>query len=366
MQGCEFTRKIKKGEKMIKQSNKNNSSFKKVMRYAIWNNKGGVGKTFLSFVIACEYAIKHPDARVVLIDLCPQANLSEIVLGGNGKGSIALNTLLQQKKRPTIGGYFDERIQNPHNKTGNESSYLLPKLQGYNSNLPKNLYLVAGDPSLEIQTQAINQISAQTLPVESWANVHKWVIDLISGIQAALGDPVFFIDCNPSFAAYTELAVLAAERLIVPCTADGSSARAIDNIGRLIYGVDLPAEYKEIDFSQKAKKHGFSLPSIHIVSMNRSTQYDTRASKAFGAMFAEIVKRVTKMDSKGVAFSSIKEKRFVDVPDAHTVSVVCSYEGMPLSKLKMGGHQVHDLIVQVNPEPFKRYQEAVDNLVSLL
>ncbi|MBL8523445.1 MAG: AAA family ATPase, partial [Betaproteobacteria bacterium] len=51
------------------------------MRYGVWNNKGGVGKTFLSFVVGCELAEKYPDRSVVWVDMCPQANLSEIVLG---------------------------------------------------------------------------------------------------------------------------------------------------------------------------------------------------------------------------------------------------------------------------------------------
>ena len=57
------------------------------MIYATWNNKGGVGKTFLTFMMAGEYTHNNPKKKVVAIDLCPQANLSEIILGGNGKGS---------------------------------------------------------------------------------------------------------------------------------------------------------------------------------------------------------------------------------------------------------------------------------------
>jgi cellulose biosynthesis protein BcsQ len=49
--------------------------------YAFWNNKGGVGKSFLCFVAATEYAAKHPDIDVYVIDLCPQANVSETLLG---------------------------------------------------------------------------------------------------------------------------------------------------------------------------------------------------------------------------------------------------------------------------------------------
>jgi chromosome partitioning protein len=39
--------------------------------YALWNNKGGVGKSYLTFQIACEYAHTHRDKRVLAIDLMP-------------------------------------------------------------------------------------------------------------------------------------------------------------------------------------------------------------------------------------------------------------------------------------------------------
>lgn len=76
-------------------------------RYAVWNNKGGVGKTFITFVMASEYAIAHHDSIVVVIDMCPQANVSEMFLGGNGEGAKNLNNLLHKTPRQTIGGYFD-------------------------------------------------------------------------------------------------------------------------------------------------------------------------------------------------------------------------------------------------------------------
>lgn len=337
------------------------------MIYAIWNNKGGVGKTFLSFVISCEYAVKHPDKEVVLMDLCPQANLSEIVLGGNGKGSNILNIFIKEHK--TIGGYFDDRIKSPHVKSGTETNFLITssELKKYNELLPTNLHLVAGDPSLEIQSQAINQISTQTLPVDSWANVHRWLKDLITSIKLNKPNSVFFIDCNPSFASYTELSILASERLIIPCTADGSSARAIDNVGRLVYGTNLSQEYGEANFNSKAIKNKFSLPAIHVITLNRSTQYSKRASKSFNAMFDEIKKRVKLIEGKGnVNFSSIENQRFLDMPDAHNVAVVSSHEGAPLSRLEMGPHNVHDERVQVNPEPYDRYKEALQKIVSFL
>ena len=148
------------------------------MRYAIWNNKGGVGKTFLSFMLSSEYAIKYPDKKIIVVDMCPQANLSEILLGGNSSGSKKLEHCIKEKK--TVGGYVNLRIESPHNKiTGQDENFFI-NVHEYNTEIPTNLYLIAGDPQLEIQAQVMNQISSQTLPKNSWENVHSWLGDLIT------------------------------------------------------------------------------------------------------------------------------------------------------------------------------------------
>jgi cellulose biosynthesis protein BcsQ len=38
----------------------------------LWTNKGGVGKTTLTFHLASAYAVLNPTKRVVVIDMCPQ------------------------------------------------------------------------------------------------------------------------------------------------------------------------------------------------------------------------------------------------------------------------------------------------------
>lgn len=48
--------------------------------YGLWTNKGGVGKTTLTFNLACSYAHLFPDHYVVAIDMCPQSNLSSTML----------------------------------------------------------------------------------------------------------------------------------------------------------------------------------------------------------------------------------------------------------------------------------------------
>jgi cellulose biosynthesis protein BcsQ len=323
----------------------------------------------LSFIVGTEIANRNPSDHVILVDMCPQANLSEIVLGGNGKGAEKLEKLLGEKSRKTVGGYFDSRIASPHKKTRDESQYLLNAYEN-NKNLPKNLWLIAGDPSLELQAQVISQIGGQTLPQDSWKNVHNWLKDLISGCVAELGKPSevsVFIDCNPSFAAYTELAMIASERLIVPCSSDGSSARAIDNIGALLYGVGTSGAYKGVDFKGKTKTFSMALPVIHSVLLNRSTLYNKKASKAFGAMFDEIKRRTRRLQKTDPSiFFGSKVLNFRVVPDNHSVAIVCSHLGKPLYSITPGHYKVHDTTPQVNDEPLDRYKEAVDELLASL
>lgn len=334
------------------------------VRYALWNNKGGVGKTFLSFILGTELAHRG-NKPVILIDMCPQANLSEIVLGGNGQGIRNLEKLIDEQN--TIGGYFDTRISSPHAPTGDEESYLI-QAQQYNEHLPESLYLIAGDASLEIQAQVINQIGSQTLPVGSWDNVHSWLINLIDGCTESLGadETLVFIDCNPSFSAYTELSMLAADRLIVPCSSDGSSARAISNLGRLLYGIELNGRYGDANFFAKAEECKMLLPLIHSVILNRSTQYSQKASKAFGAMFDAIKDRVNQLRDAAEERFEDGEAKFADMPDSHTATVVCSHLGLPLYALEPKQYEVYGANPQVNAGPLERYQEAVAALLEIL
>ena len=337
------------------------------MRYAIWNNKGGVGKSFLTFIFASEYAARNPEKMVYVIDMCPQANVSEIFLGGNGRGTEELANLLEQSNshRRTIGGYLDSRIAQPHIKTGDETNFSIP-VHRSNNLIPRNVFLVAGDPSLEVQAEAINQIANQSLPPTSWRNVHSWLADLCSAFEGKTPSSTFFIDCNPSFAAYTELSILAANKLIVPCSADGSSARAISNIAQLVYGHGVPKQYENAMFSSRLEKEGLAPPSIGFVILNRSTQYSQKASKAFGAMFEEIKKRTRGLLKKEAQARGNSGDYFFDIPDTHSVAIVASHSGIPLREIRVGKYKVFDKEPQVNSEPLQRYKDAVDEVVDAL
>ena len=84
-------------------------------------------------------------------------------------------------------------------------------------------------------------------------------------------------------------------------------------------------------------------------------------------MYEEIksrIKRLRKKSSKN--FSATDEDLFLDIPDAHSVSVVTCHLGIPLHKIKLGKYTLHTKDTQVPKESLERYKTAFAKLVGKL
>ncbi|MFH9958807.1 ParA family protein [Streptomyces roseolus] len=340
--------------------------------YALWNNKGGVGKSFLCFVAASQYAANFPDSDVYVIDLCPQANVSETLLGGYSPTDPPIRKLTAMEPRATIAGYLEARLNSPFQMVGSIEAYVT-RPKDFNSKIPDNLYLVSGDSLLELLSEAIRQTSQLTIPFNAWRQVIEWVKDLCEALSARSGnrDAVTFIDCNPSFAIFTQQALVAADDLIVPFTADDSSRRAIENVVALLYGAgeaDI-AQYARINFSKRATEEGVSTPKLHTFVSNRVTTYGEKASRAFQAVANAIGDTLDKIYKKHRSlFASPKPplESFVEVPDYHSACIVSAVTGTPVHALKAGPHVVNGERIQVNQAPLDRYKSALSDFVNRL
>ncbi|GLI38250.1 ParA family protein [Geobacter hydrogenophilus] len=341
--------------------------------YSFWNNKGGVGKSYLCFVAASEYAHKHPDTDVYVVDLCPQANCSETLLGGYLTSPNALNTMIQKKPRATIAGYLEARLSSPFKMIDDVTPFVTTP-NDFNQNIPSNLKLICGDNLLEILAEAIRQTSQLAVPLDAWKQVISWVKDLTVSLKTVSGerDTLFILDCNPSFAVYTQLAIAASDYLVVPFTADDSSRRAIENVVALLYGVGDPhtATYARINFSKRAKEDGVDIPKFHTFVNNRVTFYEGSASKAFKAVSKAIKQTMEDIYEKHRSFfSSPKEapsKKFIEVPDYHSACIVSALTGTSLHKLKAGPHKLIGERIQINQEPLDKYRTSLGKLVDSL
>ena len=354
--------------------------------YAFWNNKGGVGKSFLSFVAATEYARTYPNTDVYVIDLCPQANISEmlllnseVLLNSDDEMSITnydvVNKLIGQTPRATVAGYLEARLNSPFKPIEDVSPYVC-RPRDFNAKLPANLQLVCGDYLLEILSEAIRQTSQLAIPVTAWKQVLSWIKDLTVALRKRSGnrDALFIIDCNPSFAIYTQLALAAAENLVVPFTPDDSSRRAVENVVALLYGYNMEDPkieiYARINFAKRANDEGLDIPKLHTFVSNRVTLYRGKASKAFEAVSESIKTTLDTLHEKHrQIYANPKElpsERFIEIPDYHSACVVMTVKGIPLDSLRAGPNKVHGKQVQINSQPLGKYRKALTDFVSYL
>lgn len=339
-----------------------------MITYAFWNNKGGTGKTSLAFQVICRYAKLNPDRRVLAIDICPQANLSELFLGGLLNGG-SQNLLVRHGKIPrcSVGGYFEMRLPTPFSQPNFDAFDFLTTPSDINGSVPSNITLLCGDPLLELQSNAMNTLANTQIPgTDTWIQIISWLKDFIGKVKGKF-DTVF-LDANPSFSIYTQIALASADRLILPVMADDSSRRAIQNAFSLIYGLKLPSDiYAKYAFATKLEAAQFALPKIHLIAKNRLTQYMGEAS-AYAAVLRSIENDVRGLiQTHPVMFTFKKiEDGVVSIRDFQTTGVVAFARGCPFYCMPTGRLDIGGLRVRVNPG-YKDYcVEAVDSIVSKL
>ena len=307
--------------------------------------------------MATQYALTHPWENVLVIDLCPQANVSSALLRGMG------NVTRLTYERKTVSFYLHQVSSSYGLSTVNLQAFLT-RVNGLNNQIPPNVYLLCGDIHLETVARSLEQKrNANLADDSSWVFVTSSVRYFIEGhfsgqsfftpgVASQPGDNrgwVVFIDTNPSFSVYTEIALLAAQRLIIPVNADDFSREALKSLLHLIYGIaeaELPLEFTLYDhkltFSYKCKTNGLRRPRIYLLIHNRATRYSTRSAEAFSQLSKSSYDALQCAFSNNFECFALKQpgpfglhvdQYFVDIFDFHTDGIVALHHGCPLANL---------------------------------
>lgn len=314
--------------------------------YVVWNNKGGAGKTTLTFHLSTQYAIDHKDEKVLIIDMCPQANVSSALLSTMAyDGDLQETTDLVQNitESTTPGGHYKSvcgyLMAQINNEPVDSEDFIIP-LSTYNRYMEPNMFLLCGDPYLDVISKHLEKERRKGR--REWEKVTLFINTFIKDLSKPEAYTVF-IDTNPSFSVYTELAISAATRLIVPFNADSFSKIATMSMLRLLYGVQGDKRWRKYhsmdsdEFSSLARSCEMQVPKIHLVIHNRSTPYALRAAKAFAAKASEtwkLLKTVSKQPNADEIFVNLEEKSYKqEMGDFHSKAIVCLHQGCPLKKL---------------------------------
>ena len=182
---------------------------------AVFNNKGGVGKTSLVYHLAWMYA--RLDLNVLVADLDPQANLTSMFLE-------------------------DEELENlwtDDREDGTIYSSLRPLLEGtgdvttpYVTEPASGIGLVAGDMLLsgaedELTSQWPNCLDRQPRAFRVLSAISR----ALRGAAEKVAADLILIDVGPNLGALNRAVLVNANHVVVPLAADLYSIRGLYNLG---------------------------------------------------------------------------------------------------------------------------------------
>ncbi|XP_071169113.1 uncharacterized protein [Mytilus edulis] len=347
--------------------------------FVVWNNKGGAGKTTLTFHLSTEYAIQNPKVKVVIFDLCPQANISAALLSnkdekdGGFRGDDMVRAIPDGRKVScsdidgkvktydrTVSGYL--MAQNDITKIKHSEFLVQPALEVHpNKFISENLFLLCGDQYLEVISRGLDSERILLRPQSTdgpWKKITSYM--KVFRDELVKSDPtsnyVFFIDTNPSFSFYTELAITAGTRLIVPIMSDDFSLSAVKSIFYLLYGVEIDNKrdvryrtWKTFEFWDRANTEKIKVPQISLVINNKIIPYAGRSATAVSAKQQEIQRYLDRVRSERPEIFDVPKDTntaepmdtselesnvsILELKDFHSIAVTSLHLGCPLSKL---------------------------------
>jgi chromosome partitioning protein len=190
---------------------------------ALFNNKGGVGKTTTTWNLATSLAAQNK--KVLLIDFDPQCNLSIAALGDKGFSSY-LDSSKDLPYGQTIRAFALPYIQ----QNGNGTPYIVKPKNNENDNLdiiPGDFWLNNFSDILNVGTDVIGGSGLYRFLMPS---------KLIESIEEIYDKKYDFalIDLPPSFNSLVRAALYCSDYFLVPCTPDLFSAYCVSLIGQVL------------------------------------------------------------------------------------------------------------------------------------
>lgn len=338
----------------------------KYKSYCISNLRGGIGKSTLTFNIA-HLLSKHVSPLV--IDLCPQKNLTEVILKNHDYSNIKINTIGDSLRTEVLGSTFNiEEI--PENISLEiHSKYFKNQKNGkrkkeINSN--HNAYFISGDTELFSFPSSLYQQLQQAMAMANHNDkiVSKILLSLKRIIDKEAKSRqcnVTLMDCSPFYAGATHLSWCASEAMIIPVRVD---AHSIDSLALTLDM--LSSNTSDFNVWASRAKNNFT-PKIAAIVM---TMVGARSNKE------GIKDQASRMYIEKAYSLAIKYKQLFDCSDPADVFVltddfmssgrISGELGIPIAELVPNKqYKVSGKLLTVNQSQ-KNYENELNYLISVL
>lgn len=306
----------------------------KAIRIALYNHKGGVGKTTLSVNIAA--AMAQLGHRVLLVDTDPQCNLTSYLVESS---------------------VVDQWLDISDSSEGNTIwSAVKPLIEGsgpIKSITPverlKRIFLIPGDIRLSDFEQDL--ASAWTECLQRKIRGFKTVTAISTVVSLAadeIGADYVFYDVGPNVGPLNRVVLLDCDYFIVPAACDLFSTRALSTLGQSM--ADWIRNWQII--SQLApdevpllpgmpKFMGYILQKFRMYGGEISggfAPYVAKLEKAASTEVAAVLRRV----DKSLASSSVSANKLGQIKDFGGVAALSQQQGVPFAQVDGGTPYLRD------------------------
>ena len=202
---------------------------------ALFNNKGGVGKTTLTYHLA--HMLQRLGHRVLAVDLDPQSNLTAAFLNED-----QLQVLWQEPQSPAWHEP-QQTLFNPWSDsghTGTVASALRPIMDGTGDvelldplQVIEGLWLLPGDLELSAFEGRLSDAWPRGFTGTDLAAIRTTTAfyRIMRHARAKVEAEIVLIDVGPNLGAINRAALLAADSVLMPLAADLFSLRGLRNLG---------------------------------------------------------------------------------------------------------------------------------------
>jgi chromosome partitioning protein len=316
--------------------------------YAISNLRGGVGKTLLTFNLA--YELSRRDS-VLVVDMCPQANLTEVIMPGEKPKATIYQALLPKVLGPAFG---DEVRDIAFRVSASCPSFAAGK----------GCYFIPGDAEL----YAFPSSMYQQLQLANSQNRPQIVKNLLLSLKTIIDSEAkevkcskIVIDTSPFYAGGTHLSWCAVEALIIPVRVDEHSVESLDLMLRMM-------TEPQRDFQLWNKRaDDLRTPKIAaiVMTMTGAKSQKEATPDAASRMSIERAIRIAQRHPHLFDFDDPTDA-FVITDDFMSAGRISGAKSTPISELRVGSfHTIQGRRLQVNRSAL-RYQNEMRYLASSL
>jgi cellulose biosynthesis protein BcsQ len=315
--------------------------------YAVSNLRGGVGKTSITFNLAYELSRARP---LLVADVCPQANLTEVIMKS-------------EKPKITIYNALQPRVLGP--AFGEEASDIAFRVSQYSPSFAggKGCYFIPGDSELyEFPSYLYQQLGvANTRNNAEIVKSLLWSLrDVLRKEAKELRCESILIDTSPFYSGATHLAWCAADALIIPVRVDEHSVESLGLLLQLLTD-------KGRDFAQwNARAGGLERPQVAAIVMTMAGAKSQKEATpdAASRMFIERALKIARKHPD--LFEADPTDAFVITDDFMSAGRISGAKSIPISELVVGAfHTVSERRLQVNRSA-ERYKKELAYLTSVL